>query len=87
LGFKIHIGQLENKEIDFVVGKEGKKMYVQVAYLINDKATRDREFGNLLSISDNYKKVVVSMDKITGDDYKGIQHLNILDFLAYGTNF
>jgi len=87
LGFKIHIGQLENKEIDFVVGKEGKKMYVQVAYLINDKATRDREFGNLLSISDNYKKVVVSMDKIIGDDYKGIQHLNILDFLAYGTNF
>ncbi|MDO8490173.1 MAG: DUF4143 domain-containing protein [bacterium] len=81
LGFKIHIGQLENKEIDFVAEKDGKKIYVQVAYLISDRATKDREFGNLLAIPDNYKKIVVSMDKLIGSDYQGVQHQQIIDFL------
>lgn len=81
LGFKINVGQLAGKEIDFVAEKEGKKIYVQVAYLISSQAVRDREFGNLLEIRDNYQKIVVSMDKITGDDYQGIKHYNILDFL------
>lgn len=81
LGFKIYIGQMEGKEIDFVAEKDGRKIYVQVAYLINDKATRDREFGNLLAISDNYPKIVVSMDKLSGSDYQGIQHRQIIDFL------
>ena len=56
-------------------------MYVQVAYLISDEATKEREFGNLLLIPDNYKKIVVSMDKMTGGNYKGIQHIQIIDFL------
>jgi len=81
LEFKIYIGQLEGKEIDFVAEKNGRKIYVQVAYLISDKATRDREFGNLLAIPDNYPKIVVSMDKMAGSDYQGIQHRRIIDFL------
>ncbi|MBU3965416.1 ATP-binding protein [Patescibacteria group bacterium] len=81
LGFKIYIGQIEGKEIDFVAEKDGRKIYVQVAYLIGDKATRDREFGNLLAISDNYPKIVVSMDKLAGSDYQGVQHRQIIDFL------
>lgn len=81
LGFTIHIGQLGNKEIDFVAKKEGRKIYIQVAYLIGDKAARDREFGNLLAISDNHPKIVVSMDKMIGGDYKGVKHRQIIDFL------
>ncbi len=81
LGFTIHVGQLEHKEIDFVAEKEGKKVYIQVAYLIGDSATKDREFGNLLAIPDNYQKIVVSMDKMMGDDYKGIKHYQIINFL------
>ena len=81
LGFKIHVGQLESKEIDFVAEKDGRKIYVQVAYLIADKKTRDREFGNLLAIPDNYQKIVVSMDKLIGSDYQGIEHWQIIDFL------
>ncbi|MFA5024679.1 MAG: ATP-binding protein [Patescibacteria group bacterium] len=81
LGFNINVGQLGNKEIDFVAEKDGQKIYVQVAYLIADQAVKDREFGNLLEIPDNYKKIVVSMDKVTGGDYLGIKHYNIIDFL------
>ncbi len=81
LGFAIYVGQLGDKEIDFVAEKGGKKIYIQVAYLISDDATRDREFGNLLAIPDNYKKIVVSMDKMIGNDYNGVKHFQIADFL------
>ncbi len=81
LGFKINVGQLEDKEIDFVAEKDGRKIYIQVAYLIGDQAVKDREFGNLLAIHDNYQKLVISMDRLIGDDYQGIKHYGIVDFL------
>lgn len=82
LGFTVYVGQLTGKEIDFVAEKNGKKIYLQVAYLIGDEKTKEREFGNLLEISDNYQKIVVSMDKAMGSDYKGIKHFSIVEFLS-----
>lgn len=80
-GFEVKVGQLGKKEVDFVSEKGGERLYVQVAYLITDD-NRDREFGNLLEIRDNYPKIVVSMDKMVGDtSYKGIRHLNLREFL------
>lgn len=81
LDFRVNIGQLDDREIDFVAEKNGQKIYVQVAYLISDKNVAAREFGNLLAIPDNYKKIVVSMDKLVGHDYQGIKHYNLIDFL------
>ncbi len=80
-GYNVNIGQLGNKEIDFVAEKSGKKIYIQVAYLIDYKETKDREFNNLLAINDNYEKIVVSMDKLIAKDHKGIKHMHIIDFL------
>ncbi len=82
LGFDVKIGVSSGKEIDFVAEKKNRKMYVQVSYLISDQATLEREFGNLLAIKDNYKKIVVSMDNISFDDYEGIEHYRLIDFLS-----
>lgn len=81
-GYKITIGQLGEKEIDFVGERRGEKIYIQSAYLINGEAVKEREFGNLLAIKDNYPKLVVSMDKMAGGNVKGVKHINILDFLS-----
>jgi hypothetical protein len=82
LGYKVRIGVLPNGEIDFVAEKSGKTIYVQVAYLLADKTTLDREFGNLMKINDNYPKYVVSMDPITKPkDYDGITHMPLRNFL------
>jgi uncharacterized protein len=81
-GFDVTVGKLGDKEIDFVAEKSGYKVYVQVAYLIPDKNAHDREFGNLLSIADNYRKIVVSMDETADGNYKGIEHVNIRKFLT-----
>lgn len=80
-GYKVFVGQLGEKEIDFVGEKQGKKLYIQVAYQIPNQKVMQREFGNLLEIQDNYPKLVISMDESTQGDYRGVKHISITDFL------
>lgn len=76
-GYKVFIGKLGNREIDFIAEKENKKIYLQVAYMLSSPDTIEREFSTLRSIKDNYPKYVISMDTIFGDDFKGIQRINV----------
>ena len=81
-GYKVFVGRIGNREIDFVCEKDGIKIYVQVSLSIMDEKTREREFGSLLLIQDNYAKYVVTLNDIhIGNNYKGIQCLNLRDFL------
>ncbi len=80
--YTVYVGKLQDKEIDFVAEKGGKRLYVQVTYMLYDEKIIEREFGNLLQIPDQYPKFVVSMDEIRVDDYKGIHQVHLLDFLA-----
>lgn len=81
LGYTISIGVLKKMEIDFIAHKHDEKIYVQVAYLIADEKVKQREFGNLLQIQDNYPKYVVSLDPVQIGQYEGIKHLHLRDFL------
>ena len=80
--YEVKVGQVGQFEIDFVGKRKGEIIYVQVCYLLHEQATIDREFGNLERINDNYPKMVVSMDEFTGNTRKGIQHINLRDFLS-----
>ena len=80
--FKVFVGQLGTQEIDFVAEKNGVRVYVQVCLQLSNEKTINREFGNLLMIKDNFPKYVVSLnDTLIGNNYKGIIHLNLHDFL------
>ena len=82
LGNKLTVGVLANGEIDFVAEKNGKIVYFQVAYLLSEESTIEREFGNLAKIDDNYPKYVVSMDPLSRPrDYEGITQLSLRQFL------
>jgi predicted AAA+ superfamily ATPase len=78
--YDVFVGRHQDREIDFVAQKKNSVLYVQVAYLLSDEKVREREFGNLLRIDDNYEKIVVSADEFT-TGYKGIRHMNIREFL------
>ena len=86
LGYEVTVGQLQASEIDFVCSKPtGERVYVQVAYIIADEATRQREFGNLRAIHDNYPKDVIAMTPlVTRSNDGGIIHLNLRKFLKEG---
>lgn len=82
-GYDVKVGTLDHREIDFVAGKQGEKIYIQTCYLLHDQKTIDREFGNLLAINDNYPKLVISMDEVFGKNtYQGIQHIHLRAFLT-----
>lgn len=79
-GYKITIGTMKDYEIDFILRKNNKKAYIQVAYEIKSDNTLERELRPLLEIKDNYPKYLITKDR---DDYSkdGIKHYNIIDFL------
>ncbi len=75
--------QTGGKEIDFVGRKGDEVIYIQSAYLLADEKTREREFGNLQAIRNNYPKYVVSLDEWTsGSSVDGIKHMHLGEFLT-----
>lgn len=80
-GYTVYVGQSGALEVDFVAEKQEEKIYIQVAYLMNDEKTIEREFGNLMQISDNFPKMVLSLDDFWPRNREGILRRNILDFL------
>ena len=85
-GYTVTVGQLQAGEIDFVcTAKGGQRKYVQAAFIIADETTREREFGNLRAIKDNYPKYVISMTPLViRNDDNGITHLHLRKFLMEG---
>ena len=80
-GYEVTVGSENGKEIDFIASRGGERIYVQVAYLLEKPETAQREFGNLLGISDNYPKYVVTMDELNEtSSYQGIQRMHVKDF-------
>jgi len=80
-GYSVTVGLEGKKEIDFIAQKTGEKIYVQVAYMLTNQETINREFGNLLEIPDNFPKYVVTMDEISETStHKGIQRMHVRDF-------
>lgn len=80
-GYKVYIGKVGEKEIDFVaVNKEGT-VYYQVAYTTRDEKTLDRELSPLMSINDHYPKYILTMDIDPEVDYNGIRKMNVIDWL------
>ena len=85
LGYEVKIGQLYSMEIDFVGTKGDDVVYVQAAYLITEEKTFNREFGNLMSIKDNYPKYVISMTPyMESSKWEGIIHIPFVEFLKNG---
>lgn len=80
-GYRITVGKMGEKEIDFVCERQNEKLYVQVTYLLASEDTIRREFGAYDNIRDNYPKYVVSMDEFDMSR-NGIKHKNIRDFLT-----
>ena len=69
------------KEVDFVVIKDCRKCFIQVAYVMDSEETIAREFSTFSPIKDASPKYILSLDAIDMSR-NGITHLNIVDFLT-----
>lgn len=79
-GYEVTVGNVGDKEVNFIAVKYNEVSYYQVSYLMEQSSTRDREFGSLSMIDDQYPKYVLSLDDINFSQ-SGIVHKNIIDFL------
>ncbi len=80
-GWKVSIGALGKREIDFVAHKQEEIFYVQVATWLTEESTLEREFGNLEAIADNYPKIVLSMDDLPVGGRNGVRWQNLREWL------
>lgn len=81
-GYDVCVGKLEGYEIDFIATRQEEKIYVQIAKENKSDSTREREYGRLLEIRDNYPKYVLLNDDYAGGNYQGIKTIHIADFLS-----
>lgn len=80
-GYKVNIGKSLDYEVDFVTENTEEIKYYQVTKSLLDDNVKDREIRSLESISDNYEKTILTMDRTINKDYNGIKVKNIIDFL------
>ena len=72
---------MSDMEIDFVAIKDGKINYIQVSMTVRDEQTLTRELKPLLSVKDNFSKILITMDNAPVIYHDGIKQLFALDFL------
>jgi len=80
-GYSVRIGKQGVAEVDFVADRQNTRLYVQVAYLLADSTVVEREFTPLSTISDNHRKVVLSLDAPPASSRDGIERIYLPDFL------
>lgn len=79
-GYDVKIGKTYKGEIDFVAMKEGKKCFIQVAYLLSSNDVIEREFSAFDSVRVPSPKYVFSLDEYDMSK-DGITHFCIEDWL------
>ena len=79
--YRVYIGKVGETEVDFVAEKPNEKLYIQVTESMQSQEARERELRPLRMISDNYEKIILSMDRNYITPYDGIKSLNLLDWL------
>lgn len=81
-GFDVYVGQLKDKEVDFVAVRTDETLYFQVAATTLDEQTLTRELEPLRMISDNHPKTLLTLDEVMpSSNYEGIKKQNAIDWL------
>ncbi|MBQ8697602.1 MAG: ATP-binding protein [Schwartzia sp.] len=80
-GYRVNVGKIGTREIDFVAEKDGQKSYYQVAATVLAPEVFQRELRPLQEIRDNYPKHILTLDTMPIGE-GGIDQKNILDWLT-----
>ena len=80
-GYDVSIGKVDQSKVDFIAAKADDKLYVQVTESMMSEDVRKRELSPLQRISDNYEKIILSMNPGMDASYDGIKSIQLIDWL------
>ena len=80
-GYDVYVGKIDNYEVNFVAQNHKGTIYYQVALIVRDEKTLQRELRPLQAIRDHYPKVILTMDEDPEIQYDGIRRINARDWL------
>ncbi len=84
---RVYIGKADRAEMDFVVQtKQGNTEYYQVAWSTWDESVWQREIRPFELIKDYNNRILLTMDVEPESSYKGIQKVNVIDWLLGDEN-
>jgi len=83
-GYDVSIGKVDNMEVDFIATKPEEKIYFQVTESMLSNDVRQRELAPLRKISDNFEKVILSINVGMDTSYDGIKSVDLIDWLLSG---
>ncbi|GHV93811.1 ATPase [Spirochaetia bacterium] len=88
-GYRVYVGKLETKEVDFVAEKINGTgtLYIQVCLNFSNPETKEREFSPLRAIKDHWPKMVITLDKYWQTEEQGVMGIHLKDFLLRGDVF
>lgn len=79
---RVYVGKADRTEMDFVVQtKQGDTEYYQVAWSTWQESVWQREIRPFELIKDFNKRTLLTMDVEPESSYKGIQKINVIDWL------
>jgi predicted AAA+ superfamily ATPase len=80
-GYKVYVGKVGEKEVDFVVEGINGTEYYQVAQTVLDKEVLTRELAPMNIIRDHNPKFLLTRDYNPLGSHNGIKQINVLEWL------
>ena len=79
--YTVRVGLFRDTEVDFTATRNGITEYFQVTLTMTSQDTRAREFRPLNGIRDNWRKTILTLDRIGLGSEEGVDVVNLFDWL------
>ncbi len=80
--YKVNVGKVDDKEVDFVASDGNQLVYFQVATTVLSEETLSRELQPFRAIPDNFPRMLLTLDDIPAyANHEGVHQIYLLDWL------
>ena len=80
--FRVNVGKVGDKEVDFVASGKNQMVYLQVATTLLAEETLRRELDAFSGIPDNFPRILLTLDDIPAyANHDGVHQIYLLDWL------